>query len=91
MRLANSLREGLKILFRMLDHEVKIQGSAALEPRHSGGTKRDIGHKVAVHDVNVDHVAIRLNGSDFGVQIAEVSGEDGRGDEERHRRMFKFE
>lgn len=49
---------------------------------HDGRAKGDVWYKVAVHDVDVDPVAV--NAHEFGAGVAqgrEVGGEDGGGDD----------
>ena len=71
---------------RRRDHQVDVE--RLLRVRADGAHDRradgDVGHEVAVHDVDVDPVgAGGIDGADLLAERGEVGGENRRGDEGR--------
>lgn len=78
-----SVRKRLNIFLRFDNHEVNVdrvfrRSSDGFDDR---GANRDVRHKTAVHDIDVDPVGSRLvHGLDFSLQKAKISRKNGRGD-----------
>ncbi len=69
------LGEGLEIRIAGRDHQMGVEdlfGRAAYG-LHDRRPERNVGHEVAVHDVDMDPVgASRVNGAHFVAQFSEV-------------------
>jgi hypothetical protein len=67
------------VAFRLLDHQVDIEGKLRAFPQVSdhGRPDGDVRHETAVHHVDVDPVCSGpLHGGDFFSKPAEVRGQD---------------
>ena len=87
-------RELARRTLRMLDHEVHVEQRAGavderlqrLDDQRSDG---DVGHEVAVHDVDVDDARAGVEHRlDVVAQAAEVGGQDGRRDVDAPQDVF---
>ena len=82
---AHDVGAGLRVLDGHLvgvgDHEVDVgrNGRVGLDGLHDVHAEREVGHEVAVHDVDV-HVVCRGDGIEVGGEVGDVRREDGRGD-----------
>ncbi len=74
--ISSCLSEGLKVAFRLLDHQVHIQhGSGFISQRtqclHDQRTNGDVGHEMPIHHVDVEPVGPGAEG--FAALVFETS------------------
>src|SRR5579864_3074235 len=80
-------RKGLHEFFRVFNHQVNIQEDLSLsaERSHNDRPDRDVGDKMAVHDIDLDGFGPRsLDHANVSGQIAKVSGQNRGDDLRRH-------
>ena len=68
------------VLVGILNHQVAVEngGGGLAERLHDGRAERDVGHEVAVHDIDVDDRASTSDGTLHLIgKVGEVGGEDG--------------
>ena len=84
-RVGTGLGEGAQVALGLADHEVDLEGEVGLAAKRPQGVgpEGEVGHEVAVHDVDVEPVgAAPLQPVDRLRQPAEVSGEQRGGDDQ---------
>ena len=80
------LGEGLEIGIAGRDHQMHVEQLLGVRPQrlHHVGTDADVGHEMAVHDVDMDPVgAGRIDGAHLLAELGEIGGQDRRRDEQR--------
>ena len=85
------LGEGFQIGVAWRDHQVHVEQLPAVwaQRLHDVGADRDVGHEMAVHDVDMDPVGPGgIDRAHLLAELCEVGGQDGRGDEERAGHRF---
>ena len=84
------LGEGFEIRIAGRDHQVHVERLFGVRPDRLDDIRpdRDVGHEMAVHDVDMDPVgAGGIDRAHFFAQFREIGGEDRRGDDERARHL----
>ena len=89
------LGERLQIGVARRDHQMDVEDLVGMRPQrlHDVGADGDIGHKVAVHDIDMDPVGPgHIDRADLFTQFGEVGGQNRRGDDQRaaHRFLANF-
>ena len=83
-----SLHEVRDVAIGCLNHQVDVErfGGHALDGAHDDRADRDVGDKMAVHDVDVNEIgAAAFNQRDVMPERGEVGGENRRGDLNHYR------
>jgi hypothetical protein len=70
------------VAFRFIEHQVRVEkelDAGVPQRRHGAGPERQIGHEMAVHDIDVQPLQAEL-GDDGGAgrQVGMVAGQQGR-------------
>ena len=84
--IGTGLGKGGEMAFRLDDHQMHIErlSRAAAHRLHDQRPDRDIRHKAAVHDVDINPVgARRVDGANFVGKISEVRRQDRRRNDNR--------
>jgi hypothetical protein len=81
--IGTGIGEGLDVGIDGCDHQVNVHHRLDVRADRGagGGAEGDVGHEMAVHDIDVNPVrALCLDRLNLGAEIGEVGREDGRGD-----------
>ena len=84
MMSAPGFGEGVEERIDRRDHQVNVERLLGVRPKrlHDTGADGEVGHEMAVHDVDVDPVGPGLiDRAHFLAEPGEVGGEDGGGDQ----------
>src|SRR5204863_7981594 len=83
-RIRAGLEKARKIMIRMFDHQMDVERKLGVfaDRRDDRGPERNVVHKMAIHDVEVQPVRARFfRAMDLGFEMRKIRRENGRSDE----------